>query len=81
MTVKELIEILSKNKNTYDKQVVICNDSKTFHIKKVGIPQYGPNGTEHTVSSSDNRINDYSYNEYNIPTIEIGNNFDFQTDL
>ena len=40
MTVKELIEILSKNKNTYDKQVVICNDSKTFHIKKVGIPQY-----------------------------------------
>ena len=50
MTVKELIEILSKNKNTYDKQVVICNDSKTFHIKKVGIPQYGPNETEHTVS-------------------------------
>ena len=75
MTVKELIEILSKNKLIYDKQVVICNDSKSFHIKKVGIPQYkpyweyGPNE------------DDYSYNEYNIPTIEIGNNFDFQTDL
>ena len=53
MTVKELIEILSENKHIYDKQIVICNDSKTFHIKKVGIPQ----------------------------SIEIGNNFDFQTDL